>query len=65
MKQRSQRSPKRSDDQGSPLSLQPLLTVPEAAALLGVKVWTMQAWLSQRRIAFYKIGRLTTLKQEW
>jgi excisionase family DNA binding protein len=46
------------------LSLQPLLSVPEAAALLGIKVWTMRAWLSQRRIAFVKIGRLTKICPE-
>lgn len=45
-------------------SLAPLLSVPEAAALLGIKVWTLRQWLSQRRIAFVKIGRLTKLKQE-
>jgi excisionase family DNA binding protein len=64
MKPRSQQSPQQRDRQGSPLSLQPLLSVPEAAALLGIKVWTLRQWLSQRRIAFVKIGRLTKLRPE-
>jgi excisionase family DNA binding protein len=64
MTHRSQRVPRQSDGQGSPLSVQPLLSVPEAAALLGIKVWTLRQWLSQRRIAFIKIGRLTKLTLE-
>jgi excisionase family DNA binding protein len=64
MKHRSQRSAQQGHGQGSPLSLQPLLSVPEAAELLGIKVWTLRQWLSQQRIAFIKIGRLTKLKQE-
>jgi excisionase family DNA binding protein len=64
MTQRSQRLPQQSDDRGSPLSLRPLLSVPEAAALLGIKTWTLRQWLSQRRIAFIKIGRLTKLRPE-
>lgn len=64
MKHRSQRSPQEGNDRGSPLSVQPLLSVPEAAALLGIKVWTLRQWLSQRRIAFVKIGRLTKLRPE-
>jgi excisionase family DNA binding protein len=64
MKHRLQRMPQQGHGQGSPLSVQPLLSVPEAAALLGIKIWTMRAWLSQRRIAFVKVGRLTKLRQE-
>jgi excisionase family DNA binding protein len=45
-------------------SLTPLLSVPEAALLLDIKVWTLRQWLSQRRIAFVKVGRLTKLQQE-
>ena len=64
MKQGSQRSPQHGDGQGSPLRLQPLLSVPEAAALLGIKVWTLRQWLGQRRIAYVKVGRLTKLREE-
>jgi excisionase family DNA binding protein len=46
------------------LSLQPLLSIPEAAALLGIKTWTMRQWLSQRKIAYVKVGRLTKLRPE-
>jgi excisionase family DNA binding protein len=41
-----------------------LLSVPEPAELLGLKTWTFRQWLSQRRIAFVKVGRLTKLTQE-
>jgi excisionase family DNA binding protein len=44
--------------------MSPLLSVPEAAELLNIKVWTLRQWLSQRRIAFIKVGRLTKLRQE-
>jgi excisionase family DNA binding protein len=44
--------------------LQPLLSVPEAAKILGVSVPTLRQWLSQRRIAIIKAGRLTKLKLE-
>jgi excisionase family DNA binding protein len=39
----------------------PLLSVPEAAKILGVSIWTLRQWLSQRRIAMIKVGRLTKL----
>jgi excisionase family DNA binding protein len=63
MKQQPQRTPKQanSQEQGS---LSPLLNVPEAAKLLGIKVRTLRQWLSQRRIPFYKVGRLTKLRQQ-
>ncbi len=35
-----------------------LLTIAEAAALLGVKTQTLYLWVSQRRIPHRKIGRL-------
>ena len=41
--------------------VQPLLSVPEAAEILGVSIWTLRQWLSQRRIAMIKVGRLTKL----
>jgi excisionase family DNA binding protein len=41
--------------------VQPLLSVPEAAKILGVSVQTLRQWLSQRRIAMIKVGRLTKL----
>jgi excisionase family DNA binding protein len=41
-----------------------LLSVKEAANILGVSVWTLRQWLSQRRIAIVKVGRLTKLQLE-
>jgi excisionase family DNA binding protein len=38
--------------------VKPLLTIDEAAALLGVKTQTLYLWVSQRRVPFRKIGRL-------
>jgi excisionase family DNA binding protein len=35
-----------------------LLTVPEAAAALGIKQATVRAWILKRRITYVKIGRL-------
>ena len=35
-----------------------LLTIPEAAELLGVKAQTLYLWVSTRRIPHRKIGRL-------
>jgi excisionase family DNA binding protein len=40
-----------------------LLTVPEAAALLRIKVSTLRAWVNQRKIKFAKIGRLVRLRR--
>ncbi len=34
-----------------------LLTIPEAAAILRLKVSTLRAWRLQRRIPFVKLGR--------
>jgi excisionase family DNA binding protein len=42
--------------------LEPLLTVSEAAKLLGISPWTLRQWLSQRRLPFVKVGRLTKLR---
>jgi excisionase family DNA binding protein len=44
--------------------VQPLLSVLEAAKILGVSIWTLRQWLSQRRIAIIKVGRLTKLTLE-
>ena len=63
MKQQPQRTPKQANSHEAG-SLSPLLSVPEAAKLLGIKEWTLRQWLSQRRIGFVKIGRLTKLQQE-
>jgi excisionase family DNA binding protein len=49
---------------GSTLHMPRLLSVPEAATILGVSVWTLRQWLSQRRIAIVKVGRLTKLQLE-
>jgi excisionase family DNA binding protein len=35
-----------------------LLTIPEAARLLGVKPNTLYLWVSQKRVPHRKIGRL-------
>ena len=42
----------------------PLLSVDEAAAYLGVSSGTLRNWLSCRRLAFVKVGRLTRLSRE-
>ncbi|HCJ67508.1 MAG TPA: transcriptional regulator [Elusimicrobia bacterium] len=36
-----------------------LFSIDEVAEYLGVKKWTLYAWVSQRRIPFVKCGRLT------
>ena len=37
-----------------------LLTIDEVCSKLGgVKPWTIRCWVSQRRIPFTKVGRLT------
>ena len=61
MRRSSTEKTKPSQERGS---LSPLLSAPEAAELLGMKTWTLRQWLSQRRIAFAKVGRLTKLTQE-
>lgn len=35
-----------------------LLNTEQAAGLLGVKRWTLRAWVSQRKVPFVKLGRL-------
>lgn len=35
---------------------QPLMTVEEAAAYLGLSVHTLYAWTSQRKVPFIKLG---------
>jgi excisionase family DNA binding protein len=40
-----------------------LLTVPEAAALLRLKVSTVRAWVCQRKIPFIKLGRLVRIRR--
>jgi excisionase family DNA binding protein len=39
-----------------------LLSVPEAAKCLGISPNTLNCWVSQRRIAYTKIGRRTMFK---
>jgi excisionase family DNA binding protein len=39
--------------------IEKLLSVPEAAQRLGLSRHTINSWVSQRRIAFVKIGRRT------
>lgn len=41
-----------------------LLTVPEAAALLKLKVSTIRAWICQRKISYVKLGgRLVRIRR--
>src|SRR5712691_3361639 len=40
-----------------------LLTVEDAAECLGIAPGTLRNWLSARRIAYVKVGRLTRLSQ--
>jgi excisionase family DNA binding protein len=45
--------------------LQPseLLTLPEASALLRLKVSTLRAWVLRRRIPYVKVGRLVRVRR--
>jgi hypothetical protein len=47
---------------GCTLTVQPLVSIPVGAKILDVSVWTLRQWLSQRRLAYVKVGRLTKLK---
>jgi len=38
--------------------MEELLTIKQAAELMHVKVWTLRAWVSQKRIPYVKLGRL-------
>lgn len=42
----------------------PLMSVEEAATYLGVQPGTLRNWLSARRIAYVKVGRLTRLSSD-
>ena len=42
----------------------PLLSVEEAATYLGVRPGTLRNWLSARRLAYVKVGRLTRLSSD-
>jgi excisionase family DNA binding protein len=41
-----------------------LLAIPDAASYLGVSEGTLRNWLSGRRLAYVKIGRLTRISQK-
>ncbi len=41
-----------------------LVSVPEAAVLLGIKPDTLRHWLCDRRLRFYKVGGRTMLKRQ-
>ena len=43
---------------GGRFDVDPLLNIAQAAQLLGVKPQTLYLWVSQKRIAYRKIGRL-------
>lgn len=40
-----------------------LLTLPEAAGMLRLKVSTLRAWLLRRRIPYVKVGRLVRFRR--
>lgn len=40
-----------------------LLSVPEAAAYLGIHEGTLRNWLSARQLDYVKVGRLTKISQ--
>jgi len=40
-----------------------LLTLPEAAVLLRLKVSTLRAWVLRRRIPYVKVSRLVRLRR--
>ncbi len=42
--------------------MEKLIGINEIANYLGVKVETMYAWVHQRKIPYYKIGRLVKFK---
>ena len=43
--------------------LKPLLSVSQAAELLGIREQTVRKWLSVGRLAYVKVGRRTLLEQ--
>jgi excisionase family DNA binding protein len=47
---------------GFTVTVQPLVSIPVGAKILDVSVWTLRQWLSPRRLAYVKVGRLTKLK---
>jgi excisionase family DNA binding protein len=49
---------------GFTVTVQPLVSIPVGAKILDLSVWTLRQWLSQRRLAFVKVGRLTKLRLE-
>ncbi len=40
-----------------------LLTLPEAASLLRLKVSTLRAWVLRRRVPYVKVGRLVRIRR--
>ncbi len=46
------------------MSARPLLTIPETAELLGVKERWLRRAVEERRIPFYKLGRLVRFASE-
>jgi excisionase family DNA binding protein len=47
---------------GFTVTVEPLVSIPVDAKILDVSVWTLRQWLSQRRLAYVKVGRLTKLR---
>ena len=41
----------------------PLLPIQEAAAYLGIAVWTLRHWVSERKIPYVKMGSLVRFRQ--
>jgi len=46
-----------------------LIKTDEAAKLLGIKPWTLRAWVSEKRVPYVKLGRLVRfdekMLEEW
>jgi excisionase family DNA binding protein len=42
----------------------PLLSVNQAAAYLGLSVFTLRTWVSQQKISFIKLGRRVLFRLE-
>ena len=49
--------------QGPDVGAGPLLAVEEAATYLGIAIWTLRHWVSQRKISFVRLGRLVRFRQ--
>lgn len=44
--------------------MEPLLSIEEAADVLGVSPWTIRKWVSTKRIPIVRLGRRVLLEQQ-